>query len=199
MSQPSSRHDLRQGRISSTDRRIVRTRARLVEAFRALIDESPGERVTVSAVVRRARVARSSFYTHFVDLGDLAATALTEVNDAIVSLARMAVQQGGSRTQTNRQVGLDIARYLADRKETFGPLLISGGRFAEALIASLAEQSMQTLRTRERLLTNPEVSAHYMAGGLVHVLAWWLNQGQDLTVDELADALISVTPADFVD
>ncbi|MFV0405641.1 MAG: TetR/AcrR family transcriptional regulator [Propioniciclava sp.] len=199
MSDDSVQDGLRMRRADSSDLRVLRTRAKLVEAFRGLLDSAPGEGVTVTAVVRAAGVSRSSFYAHFSDVGDLAGTALTEVNEAIVTLARGEVQQGRSRTQVNRQAGLVMARYLAERKETFGPLLIGGGRFADSLAASLAGQMLETLRTRERLHANPEVTAHYMAGGFVQVIAWWLAADCQLGVEDLADALISIAPADFID
>lgn len=193
------RSSLRERLVDSSDRRVLRTRTKLIDSFRHLLDEFPQEPVTVTAVVRHAGVSRSSFYAHFCDVGDLAAIALTEFTEALISLARAAVDEGGSRTATNRQVGLQIAQYLADRRETFGALLVAGGRFANAITSSIATQSLATLRTRAHLHGHPDVTAQYMAGGFVHVLAWWLATGSDLTPEDLADALISITPADFVD
>ena len=44
-----------------------------MQAYRQLMDEDVTRPVTVTAVVRRAGVTRSSFYAHFTGADDLAA------------------------------------------------------------------------------------------------------------------------------
>src|SRR5579863_7778042 len=53
------------------DKRTLRTRWRLGDAFIQLIHEKSIEDVTVQDVLERARVGRSTFYLHFRDKNDL--------------------------------------------------------------------------------------------------------------------------------
>ena len=60
------------------DRRVERTRNALGDALIALMQERPFADITVKEVLRRARVGRSAFYTHFRNKEDL---FLSDVDD----------------------------------------------------------------------------------------------------------------------
>ncbi|UUT35544.1 TetR/AcrR family transcriptional regulator [Microbacterium elymi] len=197
MNDDRKQEDLRARRADSTDRRVLRTRQKLVDAYRDLLDENAAAPVTVSAVVRRAGVTRSSFYAHFSGLSDLAAVALTEFSEAMTELARIAVREGGHKREVNERLLVSLAQFLADRREIYGELLSRRDEYAHAVTTALVEQSLATLRTRAHLHADPQVTARYIGGGLVAVLSWWLEAGQDRTAEELARALIAVTPPDF--
>lgn len=53
------------------DRRVRRTRARLREAFTALLREKPVEEITVRELTELADVNRGTFYGHYRDIYDL--------------------------------------------------------------------------------------------------------------------------------
>src|SRR5215831_7310983 len=53
------------------DRRIRRTRSRLGQALRNLMEERPLEKISVRDVIQRAGVSRSAFYAHYDDKVDL--------------------------------------------------------------------------------------------------------------------------------
>jgi AcrR family transcriptional regulator len=70
--------------VRAEDPRARRTRSRLQEALLAECADRPLEEVSVSAVVRRARVGRATFYLHYDDLRALAVDACSEVvRDAV--------------------------------------------------------------------------------------------------------------------
>ena len=54
-----------------TDARVKRTRDALGDALIALMQEKPFDTITVQDVLDRARVSRSTFYTHYSDKDDL--------------------------------------------------------------------------------------------------------------------------------
>jgi len=53
------------------DRRVGRTRARLGQALRKLMEQRPLEKISVQDVVELAGVSRSAFYAHYDDKVDL--------------------------------------------------------------------------------------------------------------------------------
>src|ERR1700733_1288173 len=67
-----------------TDRRVRRTRDALGDALMALMHEKPFDKITVQHVLDRAKVGRSTFYTHFVDKEDL---FVTDVDDFFQMMA----------------------------------------------------------------------------------------------------------------
>lgn len=189
--------DLRRRMGDSKDARAVQTRARLVAAYRELLDE--GAVASVTKVVQRAGVTRSSFYAHFADTSDLAATALTEFSEAIVQTARATVIAGDSTRQTNERVLVELVRFIFERQGTYLNLLEPEEGFRGALQRAFADQSLETLRTRTTLRADAEVTAQYVASGLLGVVTWWLDTNTELTPEELAAALIAIAPADFAD
>src|ERR1044071_548362 len=54
-----------------TDARVRRTRDALGDALVALMHEKPFETITVQDVLDRAKVGRSTFYSHYSDKDDL--------------------------------------------------------------------------------------------------------------------------------
>ena len=56
-----------------------RTRARLLDAALAILDEQGEKGLTTTAVTRRAGLAQSGFYVHFADMGELLRELVAEV------------------------------------------------------------------------------------------------------------------------
>src|SRR3954451_8321622 len=60
------------------DRRVGRTRARLGQALRKLMERRPLEKLSVQDVVELAGVSRSAFYAHYDDKVDLLLSDMDE-------------------------------------------------------------------------------------------------------------------------
>ena len=69
------------------DRR-AKTRAQVMNAARALFSQNGFDTVTVDDVVRRAKVARGTFYVHFADVEDLRAAVADELIQALETMRR---------------------------------------------------------------------------------------------------------------
>ncbi|UYO98087.1 TetR family transcriptional regulator C-terminal domain-containing protein [Microbacterium sp. M28] len=195
----SKQETLRTRRVDSSDRRVLKTRRKLLDAFRRLVDADEVRTAGVARIVREAGTTRSSFYAHFSGIGDLAATALSDFSESLIAQARVAIVDGASKTAVNRQVLLDIARFIADHRTTYGVLLTSDPAFVEGFATGLTESVLITLRTRVTLAADPEVTARYIAAGTLAAISWWLTDGRERTAEELADALIAIAPPDLRD
>ena len=74
-----------------TDRRIVRSRRAIIEAFGRLLEERDIDKITVSAIAREANIDRKTFYVHFGTIDglldalaeDLVQTIVDEVEEAL--------------------------------------------------------------------------------------------------------------------
>lgn len=194
----STQNELRSQRVDNDDPRVLRTRAKLSAAYLALLEQQD-QPITVTAVVERAGVTRSAFYTHFSGTGDLAITALSEYSDALVVLARAAVGEGRSKREVNSRLVSDLTRFIERRRDVYRTLVSSSDQFATAMIEVFATQARETLRTRHQVHGDPEVTARYMAHGLMGVLTWWLKAEDPLRADALATAISDIAPADFFD
>src|SRR4051812_20728221 len=78
------------------DRRVGRTRPRLGQALRQLMEERRLEKITVQEVIARAGVSRSAFYDHYDDKADLLLSDMDEF------LERMAMRLIAVNEPSNR-------------------------------------------------------------------------------------------------
>ena len=60
-----------EGSCKKVDRRIVRTRKAIMDAFDQLAAEKSIDKITVSAIVRIADIDRKTFYLHYSSINDL--------------------------------------------------------------------------------------------------------------------------------
>jgi AcrR family transcriptional regulator len=119
------------------DARIERTRAAVAGAFVSLFFERPYDRITVGAIVARAKVGRSTFYEHFVDKEDvlaatirrpflaLAACAEREALPAVVGALEHFAQNGNQARmvfagESRRAIGRVLASMIEERLVTKG-------------------------------------------------------------------------------
>ena len=70
------------------DRRVVRTRKAIMDAFVHLLEKVPLNKVTVSAIAREADIDRKTFYLHYKSVEDLVVVVLESSLDRIVSAVK---------------------------------------------------------------------------------------------------------------
>ena len=161
-----------------TDARVRRTRDALGDALVALMQEKPFETITVQDVLDRARVGRSTFYSHYSDKDDL---LMSDVDDFYERVS-MGLSARGERSERVFPVK-EFFSHIAEAKRFVNALSSSGkmqenmelarGHFARGIERRLAELPRgQSITESER----PAVAfAH--AGALLSLMTWWIDRG----------------------
>lgn len=168
------------------DRRVLRTRNALGDALVALMHEKPFDEITVQHVLDRAKVGRSTFYTHFVDKEDL---FLSDVDEFF---QMMSSQLSRKREPSNRVAPIrELFAHVADTREFHAALLASGqihevlqlaqGHFAKGIEQRLAEipQASGILPARR------VVMAQAAAGAMLSLMTWWIDRGSHASAEEM--------------
>lgn len=172
------------------DPRTARTKARLRESLLAECASGPLAEVSVSAVVRRAKVGRATFYLHYEDLTALAVDACADVVHAAVD-ALHAWQTGPGALPPARPPAA-LAGFLAgaaERAPLYRTLLLPGGG------GPLGDRLHRELRERARSeraavgAPHPELVASAVAAAFTGVLADWLHGTVPAEPADLADHL----------
>ena len=197
---PGDRCGRGRSKIDSSDPRALRTRQKLVDAFHAAVTESDPSAMSVASLTRAAGVNRTSFYSHFSSPEDLAIHALSELFD-VVSAADIVMRSEHSvpAAEASRRALRDIAWFVYERRESYARVLGPGAapRLVQAVTEAFTERTVASL---ERIDTRPpgadvEVTARYLAGGVLGVIGAWLAGGRaDWPPDRLADALVHCLP-----
>ena len=176
------------------DRRILRTRDRLGDAFIALVQEKPFDAITVQEVLDRAGVSRSTFYAHYRDKDDLF------FSDAEEFLEAMATVLSRSQDQSARVAPVrELFAHVAEAQRLYVALVEAGrihdfmelaqGHFARGIEQRLAELT----RAGVASAASRAATAHALAGALLSLLSWWLDRGSPTPpaeMDELFHQLV---------
>lgn len=156
-----------------SDPRIARTRERLHTALRTACAEKPLDQVSVSDVVRRADVARTTFYLHYRDLNALAVDACAEV-------VRQTVEALHAWETFPAESPPELERLFVSVRDS-APLYRSllrpggGGPLGETLYREIAERSRAERERRFPASGGHELAACAVAATFTGVLAGWLH------------------------
>ena len=193
----SSQQENRRSDLHAIDDLQVReTRQRLVEAFREASTEELSS-VSVTWLCKKSGVARSTFYTHFATVEDLAVFTISE---AFASASQADVDRRSTHEQDRRtitRVGLEgaVSAFDASRSDILYAIRI-GSR--PAVVQRLTEEFARLTRRTVAAESNEadddavDLVTEFISAGTVHVLFLWMERGQpdcDVLIDQLLDLL----------
>ena len=192
------------GRSVKADRRVKRTRDRLGQALRKLMEERSLEKISVQDVIELAGVSRSAFYAHYDDKVDLLLSGMDEF------LQRMAMLLVVRNEQSDRiapvreffsHVGeaVEIRGALArsERLQDFFDLAVEHfGRGIEARLKQITERKttqprhsgLRPVAKKSNRRSGLELTAHALAGAFIGLLNSWTRTGQRQSPESM-DAL----------
>ncbi len=162
---------------------MQRTRRTLREALLALLLERGWDAVTVQDVCERADVGRSTFYTHFADKEELLAGGLDDLKAGLrhslapaepghpLPFLHGLLQHAGENQR--------LFRALVGKRSGEAVLKRFRGLLLELVREDLAAGSQRTFALAR------EPTAQFIAGGLVQLLAWWLDGRPPLPTPEI--------------
>ena len=156
-----------------TDRRVQRTRYALRDALISLLPERGWDDLSVQDICARANVGRSTFYMHFRSKEELLAGGLSDLRDALREQANAAREEGRGELPFVR----GLIEHVHEQRKLFRALIgrrsghVVQARFRE-MVLQLAEDDLSRLVAAR---WQRDATAHYIAGALVELLAWWVE------------------------
>ena len=172
------------------DRRYLRTERLLVSAMLDLISETAFQEIRVEDIVKRADVARKTFYAHFKNKDELLwhslATHFQSIETTIRELQPQTLLAG------SKPLSYAVFKHVHEYQVFYKSMLLSkqGTAFIFQFLDYVAHESyarLQPLRDTAKIITvDPELIAHLLAGGLIGALRWWLQTGLRETPEQMA-------------
>ena len=191
-------HETRSSIRTSGDPRVARTRQAILDAVETLA--AGDQPISVAAIVRAAGIGRSSFYTHFSGIDELAVTVLSGVFQTIgaedVELRRHRIVSGA---EAARVAQVRLVGHLVQHRALYASMLALP--FTSTVYTQAVEGYAAQVRATIALL--PEVPhgisadavAIYTASGSLGLLAHWIRSDDPVPADVLVDQLMSLVPA----
>jgi AcrR family transcriptional regulator len=173
------------------DRRSQRTRHLLSAALVELIREKDYNTITVSDIIERANVGRSTFYAHYRDKDDLFVGEL----DRVIELLSQRIP---GQEEIPFFPSLGLFRHVGEEYELYKALLWTPGidLLIKHMQKSLSQRIVQGLEKSGREYEVPlPILATFIAGSFLSLLKWWLENKMIYSPEEMDKIFKSLTMA----
>ena len=178
-----------------TDKRYVMTDQKITETFLALLDTVGYQKISVSAIVKKARINRSTFYEHFLDKEDLMAQVQTRLITKIVEgLPEVTVLKLDDHELIDSRINLLIQR-IYDHKEAIKLFLSdkSDGLFT-ARFSVFSEQFLIDGNIVQAI-DLPDVYVFSIFQGMIlNLIKIWIERDFIETPEEFAKIISRISP-----
>jgi AcrR family transcriptional regulator len=173
-------------RQEKSDRRSRRSRRLIVDALLALMLEKRYARITVQEIIDRADVGRSTFYAQFRNKDDV---LVSEVERVLGMLQEQHLASGQEDTQ-HLLPSAEFFRHVRDTQAVY-PAVIraqASDPHEQAVHRYLRDQAARQLALRagsHNLAVAPEIVADFLAGALLSLVRWWLDDELRYTPEQM--------------
>lgn len=170
-----------------TDRRIIRTKTAIREAFFALIEEMPADKISVRELCERANINRSSFYDHYLDYPDFLESIEREFAQ------KMFEQYDGlfTREHNASEIMKKYLHLIRHSRETRLLFSEAGGRSAVRIFEETLKEPTITAWRQESGISqmHAEYLFRYINSGGFAVIQQWYESGFSQPEEEIQEIL----------
>lgn len=170
-------------------RSAIRSRTMIQRAFQELLREKPFEKITVTDIVNRADINRSTFYAHYPDVRGLVEALMDNVVQKSIDLvANMDFQEIFADPSAMLRGLLEIGM---ENLEVYR--LLSHSDFAlrqtECLKAAFLEKAVSELNIPEEIRTSNRyrVQINFFIGGILNTYQQWMLGNLECAPEEIMD------------
>ena len=174
---------------SKQDRRSQRTRHLVSEAFVQLLREKGYSAITVSDIIERANIGRSTFYAHYRDKEDLFVRQLDRVIEALSHYRP-------DQEEIPFFPSLGLFRHVGEEYELYKAIVWTPGidLFIKHLQTSLSHRIEQSFQESRRKFEVPiPMMASFIAGSFLTLLRWWLENKMVYSPEQMDDIFKKLT------
>jgi len=174
------------------DPRMKRTRAALCSALLSLLEEKPFDEISIRDIAERAKIGYATFFRHYESLRAVLHDLIADQIRQLIELAFPAIE-----VTNTRAAALAQCNFVDQHRRLWTALLTGGaaGIVREEFIRQGAQ--VKTMSTRHAWLPL-ELANIYGVSATVEILAWWLQRGRRVSVEEIARILDRLVISPFI-
>lgn len=171
------------------DLRVQRTRKLLSNALIDLMQLRPFGSISVIDICDAAMIHRTTFYSHFVDKYDLLRYTIDDKQREFIKKSK-----SDNHFETVADFYVDtfrqVVRFLGDNLDLFTSSCSRGGGMEVLVTRRILADSIHSYITEHRNVVEvsempPEIETQCIAGAMMSLAAWWLEENMPVTEDEL--------------
>lgn len=159
----------------AVDRRVQRTRDALRDAMMALMLERGWDAIDVQTLCEQANIGRSTFYQHYANKEELLKASFTGLRNALMARAVANTSMPGQLAFVP-----GLIAHVYEVQHMFRALLgrRSGHYVQDRFRELLIEMVLAGVPAGKSRNWQAQAQAHYLAGALFELLAWWLGNNR---------------------
>ena len=176
------------------NRQIERTRKAIVNAYLALLQESPSKSIKISAICDRANISRPTFYNHFQTKDEILLTYLDEILDEMFIEYRD-VQLKDKEVASINFISASTQFFFLWQSKANLYKLIKNVQAEDLLISKLKDHHLKTyyiIAVHKYPLDDPTILDYFIAHisyVFFSVLDQWMKNGMKRTPQEMGELL----------
>jgi len=182
--------------VEQSDLRVRRTHKLLWEALMVELSTRAFEEITVKDVCERAMVHRTTFYKHYEDKYALLEQGMRQMYDTLVAEVVHLPPRSFSEDHPPTYF-IRLFEHVAEHQQFYKVMLGGEGisRFQKLVkdyIAEVAEAKVRELTpTNHSFAVPPAMHVQFVAGAVLSLLTWWLENDMPLSPNQMAQYLLS--------
>lgn len=169
-------------------RSAKRSRRMIREAFLELVKEKDINKITVTDIVKKADLNRSTFYAHYADVRAILEEIENEVIDKMLEILKKFEFKNFFNNPT--PLLLEVSRFIERNQEIYKILLNAPGSeiFLKKLKHVFAQYMLSDTDIPEYLKDSKMVNLRisYFAGGLIHMYSEWFDGNLDCSLNDIS-------------
>lgn len=172
-----------------TDKRIIKTKQRLVAGFIELLKTKNFKLINVSELTNTAQVNRATFYLHYKDIDDF----LRQIEDELIAEYTAVFDKKTLTLSSDGSINVicNVFELIADNAEIITAIVgPNGDPTFPPRLSALARRKIVS-EYMGRYDNNPEIyySIYYMINGCVGVIFKWIQGGLKESPEEMSRIL----------
>lgn len=174
---------------TSPDRRVVRTRKAIRQAFLELMQETDYQKISITAIARKADIDRKTFYLHYDSIESLVDEIIQDEADRIVDACVDSLSGTPSTLvviDLIKQLSIGLAPDMKSTKRIAShiPYELVMKKLEGSLTASLIENDVLGLSAMGPYLN---FCVAFFSAGLVAVTRRWILEDSEIPLEDLAE------------
>jgi len=166
------------------DRRVIKTRQIIFEAFYDLMKEKQYDKITVQEIIDRANVGRSTFYSHFFSKDELLKSGIQDMMEMLNKQLSHVYEED----DRNRLIPVEeFFNHVKDNSRLMRSLIKGNASdlFVDKVQICLNEKIQAHISPQLTERAAPTVPLpifiNYVSNTLIFLLKWWLDSKMEYT------------------
>lgn len=176
--------------MACTDRRIIKTRRAIAEAFWSLMQERDFHDITVNDVASRAEISRTTFYHHYTDKNDW-------LEQTILEHLRMLTDEYVDIDLRDRELLIvrlaDLYRSISSQPRLCQLILLNKNHqlLYTFFRANLLEQYSRQHGISAVPSPQEDLAVHFLATSSSAFIEWWVRNDSLFSPEQMAQCIYS--------